>query len=197
MRRRFGAVVVAGLLIVAACGGPSPTASPPAPTPSASPTSTPAEPSPSPSVAPASPASGFACSFPVTVAGTAAGSVQAVPTAVRIGGHTGYDRIVFEYSGLVRPTLEITAVSPPFVRDPSGLPMTVAGSSFLRFRLDGVRSGGAGRLTFLAKLPELTQLTRQGDFEAVQSWIAGLVKPGCVRIQELSGPTRIVVDLQH
>ena len=197
MRRRFGAFVALGLLVVAACGGPSPTASPPVPTPSASLTPTPPGPSPSPSAAPASPATGFECSFPVTVAGTAAGSVQAVPTAVRIGGHTGYDRIVFEYSGRVRPKLEITAVSPPFLRDPSGLRMTVAGSSFLRIRLDGVRSGGAGRLSFLVKLPELRQLSRQGDFEAVQSWIAGLVKPGCVRIQELSSPTRVVIDLQH
>jgi hypothetical protein len=135
--------------------------------------------------------------MPVTLPGTAAGANQAVPTAVRIGRHTDYDRIVFEYSGTLVPSLEITSVKPPFTHDPSDLPMTVAGSSFLRIRLEGVKSGVAGRTSFLVQFPTLTQVARQGDFEAIQSWIAGLTKPGCVHVSVLAAPARIVIDIQH
>jgi hypothetical protein len=192
--------LVLAALAVGACSGPpgtvAPSASAPAssaPSPSAAPLATP-----TPTAVPTSAAaSGYTCSLPVTRSGTAAGAVQAVPTAVRIGKHADFDRIVFEYSGTVLPSLEISSVKPPFLRDPSNLSMTVAGTSFLRIRLEGVKSGVAGRTSFLVQLPVLTQVARQGDFEAVQSWIAGLTKAGCVHVSVLAAPARIVVDIQH
>jgi hypothetical protein len=152
---------------------------------------------PAPTSVPSAASSGYTCALPITQPGTAAGAVQAVPTAVRIGKHTDFDRIVFEYSGTVLPALEISSVKPPFLRDPSNLAMTVAGSSFLRIRLEGVKSGVAGRTSFLVQFPVLTQVVRQGDFEAVQSWIAGLTKAGCVHVSVLGAPARIVIDIQH
>ncbi len=196
--RRVACLVIV-VLAVGACGGPA--AASPIPSATAAPTS-----APSPSVAASTPVStavpsaaggSYTCSFPVTLPGTAAGPSQAVPTAVRIGKHGDYDRIVFEYSGAVLPALEISAVTPPFTHDPSGLSMTVPGSSYVRIRLDGVKSGVAGRTAFLVQFPTLTELSRQGDFEAAQSWIAGLTRPGCVHVSVLSAPARIVIDLQH
>jgi hypothetical protein len=133
----------------------------------------------------------------VSLAGTAAGANQAHPSVILIGRHTDYDRIVFEYTGTVTPSLRIETVRPPFTRDPSNLPMTVAGSSFVRIRLEGVRVGYSGRTNFLLSFPELTQLSRQGDFEGIQTWIAGLAKPGCVHVFTLRSPARLVVDFQH
>jgi hypothetical protein len=196
---RLMTCLVLAALAVTACGGPAatvaPSASPPAtsaPSQSAAPVATV-----TPTAVPSAASSGYTCALPITQPGTAAGAVQAVPTAVRIGKHAGYDRIVFEYSGTVLPALEISSVKPPFLRDPSNLSMTVAGSSFLRIRLEGVKSGVAGRTSFLVQLPALTQLARQGDFEAVQSWIAGLTKAGCVHVSVLAAPARIVIDIQH
>jgi hypothetical protein len=133
----------------------------------------------------------------VNLAGTAAGATQAHLSAVLIGTHSTYDRIVFQYSGTLFPSLLVETASLPFTRDPSGLPMTVTGTSFVRIRLQGVRVGYSGRTNFVVSHPELMQLSRQGDFEAIQTWIAGLVKPGCVKVFGLSSPQRLVVDIAH
>ena len=196
--RRVACLVIV-VLAVGACGGPA--AASPSPSAPAAVTSTPS-PSivvavPQPSATSSAATGSYTCSFPVTLPGTAAGPSQAVPTAVRIGKHGDYDRIVFEYSGTVLPALEISAVTPPFSHDPSGLSMTVAGTSFLRMRLDGVKSGVTLRTSYSVNFPTLTQVREQGDFEAVQSWIAGLTRPGCVHVSVLSAPARIVIDLQH
>ncbi len=214
MGRQFIALVGLVALVAGACGGspasasPIPTASPtvvasPSPTTSLSPTASPsavASPSPSTSSSPvAEPTDNlgpFSCSLPLTLAGTASGPTQARPTAVRVGSHAGYDRIVFEYADRTIPSVEISVVSPPFRLDPSDLPMTVAGSSFLRIKLDGVQVGYAGTTDFAAGYPELVELSRQGDYEAIQSWIVGLNKAGCVRLFVLTAPQRIVIDIQ-
>ena len=199
MVHRMLTCLVLAMLVVAACGGPATSASPsPTPTPTSAPTQSVAPAvTPTPTAVPSATTGLYTCVMPVTLPGTAAGANQAVPTAVRIGKHTDYDRIVFEYSGTLIPALEISSVKPPFTRDPSNLPMTVAGSSFLRIRLEGVKSGVAGRTSFLVQFPTLTQVVRQGDFEAIQSWIAGLTKPGCVHVSTLAAPARIVIDIQH
>jgi hypothetical protein len=198
MIRRLVACLTIVAIALAACGGPAATAGPSRTAAvSSSPAQSEAPATPAPTAVPSVATSSYTCSFPVTLPGTAAGPSQAVPTAVRIGKHTDYDRIVFEYSGTVLPALEISAVNPPFTHDPSGLSMTVAGSSFVRIRLEGVKSGVAGRTSFLVQFPALSQLARQGDFEAIQSWIAGLTKPGCVHVSVLTAPARIVIDFQH
>ncbi len=213
MSHRWIAGLAAIVLLLGACAGPSTSASPANASPSLSPLPSQA-PSPVasqlPSVVPSAPPSvgptsapeptdalgPFTCALPVTLAGTASGEVQAQPTAVRVGTHPGYDRIVFEFGTSTSPALRIEAAKPPFTHDPSNLPMTVAGSSFVRIRLDGVQVGYTGKTDFAAAYPELVQLSEQGDFEAIQSWIAGLAKPGCVRVFTLSSPQRIVVDIE-
>jgi len=199
MERRLVAGLVLVFLATAACGSPgsTPSTGPGSPgagslTGSSLPTASPA-PTPSPSHASGS----LTCSLPINRAGTAAGAKQAHPSAVLIGRHTDYDRIVFVYSGTLVPSLRIATVHPPFTKDPSGLPMTVAGSSFVQIRLEGVQAGYSGRTSFAVHYPELVQLARQGDNEAVQSWIAGLAKPACVRLSLLKSPIRLVIDLQH
>lgn len=178
-------------------GGASPTPIATA-SPSTGPSQTPTTTfSPTPTAVPTEALGPFSCTLPILMTGSASGSTQAQPTAVRVGTHAGYDRIVFEYGGAVTPSLRIQAVSPPFTHDPSGLPMTVAGSSFLQITLEGIVVGYTGTTDFKVSYPVLVELARQGEYEGVQSWIVGLNKTTCVRVFQLSSPTRLVIDLQQ
>jgi hypothetical protein len=38
---------------------------------------------------------------------------------------------------------------------------------------------------------------QSGDFEATLSWIMGLSRPTCWRVQELHNPDRLVIDFHH
>lgn len=199
MVRRWIAFLTILAVTIGACGGPGVSTVPsgPATSVTASLPASPELPTAAASPTPAAGGAAFTCSLPVSLAGTAAGANQAHPSAVLIGRHTTYDRIVFQYSGTVYPSLLVETVSPPFTRDPSGLPMTVTGTAFVRIRLEGVHVGYSGRTNFVVSHPELIQLSRQGDFEAIQTWIAGLAKPGCVHVFRLSSPQRLVVDIAH
>ncbi len=117
--------------------------------------------------------------------------------AVRVGQHPDYDRIVFEYGGATLPGLRIEQVSPPFTLDPSGLPLTVNGASFVRLRLEPVAQAYTGPTSFAVGYPFLKDLERQSDFEGIQAWIAGFGAPVCVRVFTLGSPTRLVIDVQH
>ncbi len=174
---------------VAGCPGCFPTPSPSlAPTPSATPSLTPT---------PTSPTDGFSCAYPLYRGGDA--TMPANVGDVRVGTHAGYDRIVFQVDGSLLPSLEISQVSPPFARDPSGLPLSVEGKAFVRLLL---RNAEGHDLAVALRdqqpgYPVLTELAMQGDFEGVYSWIAGLEAPTCVRVTTLTDPTRIVIDLQQ
>lgn len=139
----------------------------------------------------------FTCSLPINR--VASGSGLARPSTARVAGQSGYDRIVFEYSGSATPSLVVTWITPPFVLDPSGKPLTVSGKAFLGivFRnIPGAGSGYSGPTSFKAGLPVLTDLQLRGDFEGVQQWVAGLAGQACVRVFTLAGPSRLVMDLQ-
>ena len=139
----------------------------------------------------------FTCRLPVNRAESGSGLAQ--PTTARVGGQSGYDRIVFEYAGTALPSLSVTSVTPPFAHDPSGMPLTVSGKVFLGivFRnVPGVASGYSGPTSFKAGLPLLTDLELSGDFEGVQHWVAGLSGQACVRVFTLTSPSRLVIDLE-
>jgi hypothetical protein len=127
---------------------------------------------------------------------------------VRVGSHgagsTGYDRIVFEFQGPGIPEVALRVGTPPFTHDPSGLPLTVQGSSFLVLVLHGASAiTPEGQMTytgltdFKPGFPVLTEFEEVGDFEAVTQWVAGLTGPACHRVFVLKNPSRLVIDLQH
>jgi hypothetical protein len=212
--RMLAAILITGTL--AACGAaPAPSASPD-PSPSGTPTqsvpptpSTPissasisVSPSPTGTAAPRPPdgLGPFGCSYPVIGAGTVK---RAQMTDVRVGVHTGYDRIVFEFAHGI-PAYRIRPVEPPLTRDPSGLPLAVAGDSFLSIVLDGgtkvTPDGGQtyrGDTDFMVGSAALVELVEAGDFEAVSSWYAGLHGDRCIRVLTLSGPSRLVIDVEQ
>jgi hypothetical protein len=189
--------------------GPSPLASPSAP---ASPTPTASrEPSARPSplaTPPPTPgptaADGFICTYPLRRPGNA--SPIAAVTDVRVGSHSGYDRVVFEFEGSAVPGVRLDRVSPPFEKDPSGLPLAVEGRSFVRILLEPASGEGYARPDgeatytgpgrFSPGFPRVTSLVRAGDFEAQLTWIAGLTGPACHHVFVLRSPTRLVIDFE-
>src|SRR5438132_9524871 len=125
-------------------------------------------------------------------------------TAVRVAHQTGFDRIVFEFAPQAGATAHIPAytvsrqASAKFVKDPSGLPVTMRGSAGLRIVFHGA-SGAAsysGSHDMTPNLPVVEEVEQLGDFEAVLSWGAGLSRAACIRTLELSNPTRVVIDVQ-
>jgi len=124
-------------------------------------------------------------------------------TDVRVAAHAGYDRVVFEFaSGIPQTTIE--AVLSPFYKDPSDLPLDVAGTHFLKVTMHGASkvspAGGityAGPTTFEPGFDQLKQLVEGGDFEAVSTWYLGLDPGGCIRVLTLAAPSRLVIDIQH
>jgi hypothetical protein len=126
-------------------------------------------------------------------------------TAVRVAHQAGgYDRIVFEFAPQAGATAHIPAytvsrqASAKFVKDPSGLPVTMRGSAGLRIVFHGASGAtsynGSRDLTYT--LPVVQEVEQLGDFEAVLSWGTGLTQASCIRALELANPTRVVIDVQ-
>jgi hypothetical protein len=214
-RPSVGVLAMIASIVLAGCtaGSPSPGSTAPSasaiasgsvqPSPSASQPAS-VEPSGTATAAPSDEPTGslppFACTPTVTIPKT---TDRAQITDVRVGTHDGYDRITFEFASGI-PQTEIQAVLPPFYNDPSGLPLAVSGTAFLKVTMTGgtkVSPGGGvtytGSTNFQAGFVQLVQLIEGGDFEAVSAWYLGLNGGGCVRVLTLAGPSRLVIDIEH
>jgi hypothetical protein len=191
-------------VLLAGCFGESPTSTPGDAT--SSPAASAGEPS-EPAAASADPEPSddlgpFSCDLPIHEDAT-------VPRAnivdVRIGRHTGFDRVVFEFGdGL--PEMTLNRDEPPFAQDGSGFPIQVDGSSFLRLtmrggtkQMDDGSSSYSGATEFEAGFPTLVHLVEGGDFEALSTWYIGLSSEACVRVLQLTddGAPRLVIDIEH
>ena len=157
----------------------------------------------SPTAAPSEPTESlppFACTPSVTIAKT---TDRAQITDVRVATHPGYDRVVFEFASGIPQTV-IQGVLPPFYKDPSGLPLEVAGAAFLKVTMNHASkvtpAGGItydGLTDFQPGFDQLRQLVESGDFEAVSTWYLGLDPGGCIRVLTLAAPSRLVIDIKH
>ena len=131
---------------------------------------------------------------------------------VRVGTHTGYDRIVFEFkapqpnpggkAGI--PAYEIKTAKPPLRQDASGARMSVDGTAFAALVLHGAAGydfdgkptyDGPDRLH--PGFDVLVEAAKAGDFEATLSWYLGLSRRACWTVRELHNPDRLVIDIPH
>jgi hypothetical protein len=111
---------------------------------------------------------------------------------------------VFEYDGGT-PTLELDRAQPPFVQNPSGLPMEVNGLLVYRVTLHGATKYDMetaeqpyqGPTNFEPGYPQLVQFIESGDFEATHGWYLGTNGSQCLRAFYLTDPDRLVIDIQH
>jgi hypothetical protein len=174
MQSRGLPVLAVGILLLAAC---QPAASG---TPSVSEIPDPSAPTSEapPSVEP----SAAACTLPATGEATID---RAQITDVTVDQSADVERITFTF-GEGTPDWSVEEATPPFVADPSGLEMTVNGSSFLQLVMHGgtrVDPDGVPTYTgpreFEPGFEVVAHLIEGGDFEAVASWYIGLNEDVC------------------
>ena len=179
-----------GLIGLAGCGG-VPTNSPGAAQSPAPATSTPTPPASPPGTATPSPAPP-ACSE--------SGSYL---TAIRVAEYAGYDRVVFEFSG-GKPAYSIDRIGTVYA-DPKGTPVALAGQSFLRVVFHGASAvckasqskTYTGPSTLTPFYPQLLVVSAAGDFEGYLSFGIGLAAQGPYHVSTLTGPYRVVIDVDH
>jgi hypothetical protein len=125
---------------------------------------------------------------------------------------SGNDRIVFEFATLPAPpgvgaTSTVSAGTPPFSEGASGKPLAVGGQSFVKVSFHNAylqdpvnvpaRAVYTGPQDLKPGLPLLTEAVVSDAFEGSLTWILGLQQKGCWRVTQLTGPVRLVVDLQR
>lgn len=209
MRRGFLLLLAPALLLAAGCGqsgqgtpspSPAPSSSAPA-TPSTAPSETPTltptqAPGPTPAVsptpAPVFPPPGFGTA--TLSGGTSAGSAV---VAVRVGAHDGYDRFVLEFSGALPSYTVKPQPSSTFTLSPRGVPVTLRGAAGVDVRVNPVTNWSAyiGPTDLRPGFITLQEARLVENFEAHQEWGLGVSSPVAFRVMELTGPTRLVVDV--
>jgi hypothetical protein len=122
----------------------------------------------------------------------------ATVTAIRVAHHAGYDRLVIGFAtSNTMPQYQLTQqATSHFVRDASGQPVTLDGSAGLRVVLRDADITPGAPSDLQPGLPAIVEVAQIGNFERVVSYGVGLATPACFRVLELSGPTRLVIDVQ-
>jgi len=119
-------------------------------------------------------------------------------TDIRFAHHDGYDRLVIGFATAnSMPQYQLTRQSSAtFARDASSQPVTLEGSAGIRAVLQNSDVTNGVLTDAKPRLPEIREIANIGNFERVVSYGVGLKTAACYRVLELSGPTRLVIDVQ-
>ena len=130
-------------------------------------------------------------------AGGVSGGSRTV-TDIRFAHHDGYDRLVIGFATAnSMPQYQLTRQSSAtFARDASGQPVMLEGSAGIRAVLQNSDVTNGVLTDAKPRLPEIREIANIGNFERVVSYGVGLKTAACYRVLELSGPTRLVIDVQ-
>lgn len=189
------AVILVGILFIAGplshrqvvppvpAASPSPSASP---SPTASPTATDNGPA-------------FVCTGSFQPLIGYAPPTTAYVDAVRVGTHSGYDRITIEFKNGDPATVDIKPQgNTTFTQDASGQQVVLQGSRGLLIVIHGAdeHTDYSGATDFKTGYQGLIEARQMGDFEGVVQWGIGTSSMGCYRVFFLPNPDRLVVDVQ-
>ncbi|MGZ4231389.1 MAG: GerMN domain-containing protein [Solirubrobacteraceae bacterium] len=123
------------------------------------------------------------------------------PLLLGIGAahHSGFDRVVFRFSGAVPPRRQVGYVD-RLIADPSGRPISLAGRAILRVSFSPAAvhdtAGPPAALTRTAfDLPNIMAAVRSGNFESVVSYGIGLAMRTPIHVFTLTRPSRVVIDI--
>jgi hypothetical protein len=137
---------------------------------------------------------------PITCTDKSGGVAGAGATVydIRTAHHDGYDRLVIAFpTASTMPEYQLTRqATATFVRDASGQPVTLDGSAGIRAVLRNADITPGAPTDVKPGLPAIREVAQIGNFERVVSYGVGLANPACFRVFELSGPTRLVIDVQ-
>jgi hypothetical protein len=121
---------------------------------------------------------------------------------VRVGGHTGYDRVVWQFPGAGRPSFQVHYVDQP-IADGSGDVVAVPGDAYLEVMVSSVgipaanapRPGNAPAASLAGTVIAQARPV-YGGFEGVgQSFVGVRDRERPFRVAVLTNPTRLVVDI--
>lgn len=140
------------------------------------------------------------------VAGQSSGGTQgrgaATLLAVRTARQDGFDRIVFEFDTQV-PQWRVDYVDSPQHECGSGEEVRLEGDAWLQVDFEATnahtedgRATGAPRHVADPPGANLRELHRTCDFEAQVQYVIGVGSPNRYRAFQLSGPARLVVDVE-
>jgi len=117
---------------------------------------------------------------------------------VRVAHHDSYDRLVIGFpTASTMPQYQLTQqATAQFVRDASGQPVVLSGSAGIRLVIRNTDIVSGAPSDVKPNLPEIREVAQIGNFERVVSYGIGLATPACFRVLELTGPTRLVIDVQ-
>src|ERR1700731_720659 len=117
---------------------------------------------------------------------------------VRVAHHDGYDRLGMGFpTANSMPQYQLTQqATAHFVRDASGQPVVLSGSSGIRLVIRNADIISGAPTDVKPNLPTIREVAQIGNFERVVSYGIGLAVPACFRVLELTGPTRLVIDMQ-
>lgn len=118
-------------------------------------------------------------------------------TAVTVGRHPDFDRVVFTATTGI-PSWDVRYV-PQVTRDGSGAPVPLAGAADIRVLVHGTAwtTRPSVQVNLSPGFPALRQVTGAGEFEGVLTYGIGQQAKTGFRVFTLTGPDRLVVDLHH
>ncbi|HKC18326.1 MAG TPA: hypothetical protein VKE27_01715 [Candidatus Dormibacteraeota bacterium] len=187
------AVLLVGVLVVggplrgsfAPAGGPHGTPSPSS-GPTAGPTATPSQQAP------------FVCSVQAMPAGAGTPPPLAYISALRTGSHAGYDRLAVEFANGVPSSVDVAAHATTFTLSPSGQSITLRGDHAILITIHGsdLHTSYSGSADTVTGDPTIAEVRRVQDFEGVVQLGIGVNGSGCYRVTWMSGPDRLVIDVQ-
>jgi hypothetical protein len=120
---------------------------------------------------------------------------------LRAGRHPGFDRVVFQLDGPIPSYYSVRYV--PVVRlDGSGEPLRLQGGAFLEVVVRAPTHDQDYRpvlspTRLRPDFPALREVSAPGSFEGQTTAGIGVTRRVGFRVFELTGPTRIVIDLAH
>ena len=118
--------------------------------------------------------------------------------AIRAAHNPGFDRIVFEFSGVGVPEYRIELANS--FTAPSGQAVRVDGNAFFSVRLGAQAHNDTGQRSypqadpFRVLLSAVREIKLVEDFEGVVVFGVGLERPICPTVLTLQGPSRVVID---
>ncbi|MDY5126577.1 hypothetical protein SC377_00235 [Actinotignum sp. SLA_B059] len=127
---------------------------------------------------------------------------SAVPTAVRVAGHEGWDRVVVEYDS--DADLEwFSFFGDEAIQDGSGRPLDIPGKRFLTLSISGVTYPEDPSQAADLSVPNLggakvvQGVHVEHAFEGMHQVHIGLDKDRPYRVQVLESPKRVVIDVAN
>jgi hypothetical protein len=116
-------------------------------------------------------------------------------TAVTVGHHAGFDRVVFTSTHAIG-SWEVRYV-PQVTNDPTGAPVPLAGAADILVVVRGTdwMAHPSVQPDLSPAFPALRQVRGAGEFEAVASYGIGQQRQAGFRVFTLTGPDRLVVDV--